>query len=581
MQETKKRVFELLKSWCEKLLDYQIKQFDTPFLKGSLICPTCGVIHGRCADLVFPLMTLYFETGDGKYKDAALQLVDWSENNIKCDDGSYRNDLSNTWKAISVFSAIAFGETLLHFGNRLDGDIKERWNTIFIRLTDSMVRQFEQGLIDPHINYYCGFAALMALAGKLTGNKEYDRLAVKWESFCCTRFDQQGLFYGEGHPIDIITEKGCRAIDMGYNLEESLPLLILYSVWSGNEEKRRFYADKMEKHLEFLLPDGAIDNSFGTRHNKWTYWGSRTSDGMQEGLVHITDISSVFARAAVKNLELMERCTHEGLLFQGLMSYDAQEPACIHHAFTHGKALAEMYLCMNESDFEKIDTVQLPRETEYGLKSFQSGNLYTVAVGDWRATVSAVDIINYEGAENFGGSLNMLWHRSYGPVCAATMHQYRESEPANMQYLRNSFEIYSLTPRIESGGYSSVCDKSVKLDWFGRGDETVIVAQPEDTKEFWFRMTYRFSKNDVEISIFVNKEGRYILPVAVYKNDSVKLNGQSVLFRDQLKVSVSRAKLLPVDTKTRYFNQVGGLSCYPVEVELQADSTATIHMEMV
>lgn len=70
---------------------------------------------------------------------------------------------------------------------------------------------------------------------------------------------------------------------MGYNLEESLPLLIQFSVHAQDAQSLQFYAARMRDHLAFLLPDGAIDNSFGTRHNKWTYWGSRTSDGALEG----------------------------------------------------------------------------------------------------------------------------------------------------------------------------------------------------------------------------------------------------------------------------------------------------------
>ena len=33
-----------------------------------------------------------------------------------------------------------------------------------------------------------------------------------------------------------------------------------------------------KKHLEFMLPDGAWDNSWGTRSFKWTYWGVKSSN---------------------------------------------------------------------------------------------------------------------------------------------------------------------------------------------------------------------------------------------------------------------------------------------------------------
>ena len=33
------------------------------------------------------------------------------------------------------------------------------------------------------------------------------------------------------------------------------------------------------RQMDDLKLDGGWDNSFGTRNNKWTYWGNRTSDG--------------------------------------------------------------------------------------------------------------------------------------------------------------------------------------------------------------------------------------------------------------------------------------------------------------
>ena len=41
----------------------------------------------------------------------------------------------------------------------------------------------------------------------------------------------------------------------------------------------RLFLDSAKSHLAFLLPDGGLDNSMGSRSCKWTYWGSRTSDG--------------------------------------------------------------------------------------------------------------------------------------------------------------------------------------------------------------------------------------------------------------------------------------------------------------
>ena len=47
----------------------------------------------------------------------------------------------------------------------------------------------------------------------------------------------------------------------------------------------------MRTHMEFMLPDGGWDNSWGTRNYKWTWWGSRTSDGCQPAYPGLSRVS--------------------------------------------------------------------------------------------------------------------------------------------------------------------------------------------------------------------------------------------------------------------------------------------------
>ena len=63
------------------------------------------------------------------------------------------------------------------------------------------------------------------------------------------------------------------------------------------------------------LPDGAWDNSFGTRNYKWSYRGSRTSDGCAAGYGLADD--PVLQEAFRRNTQLLERCTQDGLLYGG------------------------------------------------------------------------------------------------------------------------------------------------------------------------------------------------------------------------------------------------------------------------
>lgn len=62
----------------------------------------------------------------------------------------------------------------------------------------------------------------------------------------------------------------------------------------------------MNTHLEFMLPDGAWDNSWGTRSFKWTYWGGRTSDGFMGGYYAMAEQHPEYLEAIRRNIRLLK-----------------------------------------------------------------------------------------------------------------------------------------------------------------------------------------------------------------------------------------------------------------------------------
>lgn len=563
MNQLKQRSLDLMKKWCDTLLSYQVEN-KSEYLDGALLCPACHVVHGRIADLCYPLTTLYIYTGEKRYLDAADKLIDWTEYNLKRPDGSYNNDAGSVWKGITAFSATAIGDCLYHFADKLPPELASKWRDIFVRLSDFCHYYFDS--YNPNINYFAGAACELALAWKITGDKRYLDKANHWERFCRDYFDENGLFYGEGKPLDLLTDKGCRAIDIGYNLEESMPLLLRHAILTENEDKIDFYKARMIDHLEFLLPDGALDNSFGTRHNKWTYWGSRTSDGVAEGLALMLD-DPHFAKACDLVVRQYESCTHDGLLVPPMQS-DAGEPPCLHHSFCHAKALAAVVNSETEpADFS--DTV-LSCETEYGVKSFQSGNLLLVSKYGWRATFSSIDIVFYRGAENYGGSMNLLWHKAIGPICAATMHEYVPSEPLNMQYLRHSDSSPCMTPRIVIGNYSSDCDKSVVLTHMSYSDKLIVTAHGED---WWVDFT--FAQNKLTIEARCDRPFEYYLPlICDHKTEAILSDNRLTVGQ----LSLTCDGKLSAETDKRVYNQVGGFEYVPVKLSAEKRLIATLEL---
>ena len=552
----KSEAFALLKEWCDTLLTYKVN-INSPYLKNSLLCPSCGIVHGRIGDLVFPLVYLYKESGEVKYFEAARELIRWTDENLTTDDGLIRNDLSNQWKGIAAFSAMALGETLYRFGDVIDPETKEYWHGLFMRITNALTTYFGSDKFKPNINYYAGAAALFAFAYRYTGEESFLALSYKWGNLCREHFDADGLLMGEGKPLDHESQKGCHFIDMGYNLEESMPLLIMQAHYLGDAELIAYYADRAKDHLEFLLPDGAIDNSFGTRHNKWTYYGSRTSDGLVEGYVLIAKRDPVFKKAVVRSIEMLKACTHGGLLASGTMAHTAGEPTCIHHTFTHAKALTAVCLEADEIDFSNSEAAVLPRERD-GVRSFQGGNLYTATCGGFTATVNASDLIAYSGAENTGGAMTLLWHRSRGAILAATTHTFILSEPTNMQYDRTHSSSPTMTPRITDGKYSSDCDLSVRLTCSGDVITATSEAYPSVIK-------YRLTEEYTEIRVRSEREGEYILPIISPSGEELSAKANDVHFNDALTVTASKAPNL---SRERFWHPVGAFQYVPLTYKL-------------
>ena len=76
MTDLKKDIYDLLKTWCDGLLAYQITEFEDVHLKGGLLCPACSIIHGRCNNAIPAMLFLAEKEKDEKYLRCAEGLID-------------------------------------------------------------------------------------------------------------------------------------------------------------------------------------------------------------------------------------------------------------------------------------------------------------------------------------------------------------------------------------------------------------------------------------------------------------------------------------------------------------------------
>ncbi|MGA8163250.1 MAG: hypothetical protein WA374_06245 [Acidobacteriaceae bacterium] len=592
---------DLLHAWCDGLLSHQVS-LDDPATHGGFLCPFCVLIHGRCGEAIYPLLHVAHTTGDDRYLQAALQVHAWSERQVSQADGSWINDVTlSSWKGITVFHTIALAEALHHHGSLLDAATRRKW-------TDRLAAaaKFLDGYITidtGNINYPVTSSLAFTLSGQVLGEQHYFERGRQMAHAALEFFTPSGILYGEGHPQRGISPKGCRPVDLGYNVEESLPSLGMYAVLANDIVVRDHVVAAMRTALEFMLPDGSWDNSWGTRNYKWSWWGSRTTDGCHPGFILLAQYDPRFKEAARRNLELMAACTHDGLLYGGPDYFVHGDFPCIHHTFAHAKALATVLDRCH--DPLPVARLTLPRDEPYGVRSFPVIDTHLVAIGDWRATVTAYDAAyeetiapNHRGGHVSGGSLASLFHRRLGPLLTASMTRYEMIEINNQQAYRHAPHM-PLTPRIEleqgDQTYASDTDYAANLTaQHMRGQATfeakgrLLSASRESLPggDVGYALRYRFDSSDVEITASVAKSApsgaRFILPVIARAAEIVEQPGVSVVRitkpAGQLVIRTSGAAFEAI-LAIRSFNLVPGFECVPLVVPVEPGQEMSLRIE--
>lgn len=581
---------DLLRDWCDGMLAVQIHDPSDPARHGALGCPACDIIHGRCMDAVYPFLHLAKVTGQAKYLDAGIAVFKWSKN-VSHDDGSWTVITDpKSWKGITVFGAIALAETLHRHGELLDAPTRQRWHQRLVQAADYIYQKIT-ALDFSNINYGCTGIYAMDLLGRFLERPAYlersRQLAAGLKDFLT---QPNGLLFGEGKPSHGTSPRGCRPVDLGYNVEESLVAVALCADATGDPELAAIAGRLLEAHLAFMLPDGGWDNSWGTRQAKWTYWGSRTSDGCQPGYAVLAKQHPAFGTAVIENTRLYRRCTARGLLHGGPHYISHGVKPCVHHTFAHAKALAAL---RDHGDLARqIEaTVPLPRATADGIREYPEIATWLAARGPWRATVTAYDwIYNKQAQQPTGGAISMLWHQQAGPLLAGSMARYHRVEEYNMQLYP---EDHPLTPRVElwedKVWFTQLFDLTAKVthsDQVGTlGFEIAARLLNEARNEpsqgkAACSLSYHFDADTFMITVEAPGIGsgtnrpRLVLPVISPTGEKVTQSAQRIEIhkpQGRLVIEANAPLHIQETSRARIFNLVPGFEAVPIIAELPND----------
>ena len=521
MEDMEKNIYKrLLKKYCDALLSVQDKGKDKAF-RGGIWCRSCKMIHGRCPDAVYGFVVMAKLSGKKKYLNAAKEVFAYGENML-CTDGALYNDAQANWRYTTTFHQIAVIEALRAGKDILDKKTK----SAFEKRAKGMAEWLYQNL-DEHspanINYATTNGLALALSGNYFGVQKYLDRAHHLVSYALKHISESGLLYGESKPHDKVSSKGCRSVDVGYNVEESLPALVKYAHEIGDEKLMDDVLPIVSAHFDFLFPDGGWDNSFGNRNNKWTYWGSRTSDGCAPMLLLLADKNPAFAEGAYRNTQLLEKCSPDGFLYGGPDYKKNGEHACTHHLFEHVNSIAFALENIDEK-YLRPQGVEIPSDKREGCTYYPEVNTWRFIKGDYLATITDYDFDVYFSGHATGGTLTALHHKTKGPMVMASVTDYVLVEPTNMQQTLKRDKHRPLVPRftaVKDGvEYVSSFYQKATTSFEKTDEEYTVKAQTGLTSKndqtldgVHPKIAFTLGENGLKIEISDADDTKYVLPL--------------------------------------------------------------------
>ncbi|NRH21653.1 hypothetical protein HOO68_06465 [Candidatus Gracilibacteria bacterium] len=588
----------LFQDWTNALKSLQINS-PIESLNGGILCPACSRVHGRSIDAIYPFIKAYIDTGDHSYYASAKNLYSWT-NGLKNPDGSWNNDLHIVdWNGISVFNLISVLSTIEDFGDSIENEDLQEWMSDYRKTADFVYDTFT--ISTGNINYPASATYALFLAYRVFGDTKFLDKANTLATELFAYFTEEGILFGEGYPQLSVSKKGCRPIDIAYNLDESLPHLLKFAEETSNILLLELIKKSYEAHSYFILEDGGIDNSWCARNYKWTYYGSRTSDGPILGLMIMGQYDSKYHKLNQKHIELLTAATRNGILDGGLGYGEANTPPCIHHTFCHAKNIAmsleyakKHKLFTENQNFDS--TMMVP--DEFSEFSPNMTNISIVNAEKWRFTISDYDWQYAPGSTASGGALTLLRHSDFGIIIAAGLNYHVMPERFNMQsYPPNTF--ISATPKLEAivnnKKYQSIdcldakIQKEVSSNIYIYQADGYFQNQIEGTElhELKYSINYTVSgdarKNIVIKTVVLGETQatlKYILPIVhlqgdtiEYKNNSMKITRNGIILTIIIHGGI-------LEKNTTGFNYQPGFVFTALGIELIQGSECSITLEV-
>jgi hypothetical protein len=583
----KKEYAATLHQLADALLKRQMKDATNPDF-GGIWCEHCHVWHTRAAEAVFPFTVMYLITKDKKYFTAAKNAASWLIKQQQ-PNGSWK-ETPEEWTGTTTDQLLMLLLSYEKISTYLDDEEKNTWKSSMKKAADYL-----ESVMRPEfasINYVATTTATLAKAGTIFNNESYLLKAKELAHRAVSKMDDDGFLNGEGGK----SHGNKMGVDLGYDMEMSLWGLGLYAKITNDTLVNNAVKRALKNHLYFIYPDGSMDGSWGIRSNKWTGYGSATSDGCQALFSLYADIDPRYSTASIKNLQFLRKNIQDDLIGYGLQHGEIFDtPPCIYPTFAKAKNLALAYELENK---EMRSTAELPSDKTGWIKLFPTLDVIEVRTKNFMATITGYrykdQVAGSRGKYMYrptGGSVSHVWLKGQGFLQASSPTVYTRPEPMSFPEAPG---VLSLTPRIEytdtAGYFTNLFEFDSRLAIEKKsGNQFSITATGELKDKNWltggvgYKIDYLFADNFFQKTIRITYHDAW--PVVKIIEPFINFKGMRFEKKDDKNVIIQNgqrkllfsiisgaADLITGRNKDKFWTPYPALKAYPLELEIKPAS---------
>ncbi len=585
------RYLEALIPLVDQLVGTQVTDTNDPDF-GALVSPSTNPQpnprHSRAAEAVYPLAVAWKHTGEERYRIAAVNLGNWLVG-IQQDDGSWGEDWPghDGWNGTTADQLISLAGALKLIRSSLSEDEQLAWDQAISMAADFSLERFAPGR--SNINYIPTAAVGLVLAYNAVNAPEeaWLKKAEKLIDYIASQVNEDNMIVGEG-----------KGVDLGYNIAQSIGYMAWYGLLTDSPWVTDLAASLLRTHQHFMYPNGAIDNSWGTRSFKWTLEsGTKTAPGVHFTFGLLADKDPSIHRGAHLALEWLAEhaLDEENRVVYGphAYQYGHSSPPSNYGTFARAQSIATAVEYAPDAGIE----ADIPAQQRNWARSFPTTGTVVLRTDKIMATLSA-----YANNERYpletavrGGSTTLVWFEGYGPDGFLQVSSPTEYLRIETRHMPAGIDPLPLTPRIELRGNiyaTNLFDPDATLDAWQSTNVTEVVTtgalrngDGDAFASFTWRHEFAAGSYSKTLELDIGKETQIVEPFVDNPGNSYALEGNDTFVitdrngkQWQLKIVSSTApySLSRGDERKRYFHPFPGVNAFPLTIRFESEGPVSI-----